>query len=149
MELLGVGLPELAFIVLIALILLGPKDMIAAGRTIGSTLRKIVTSPVWQTMRHTGEELQKLPTKLIREAGLEELQALQNEVQNEVKGVQSEVEEVARQIQPPDLKKAFDERQIFGPSASTSVAQPGVDLPPASPSSEPDTPSEPPAAPEA
>jgi Sec-independent protein translocase protein TatA len=149
MELLGVGLPELAFIVLIALILLGPKDMIAAGRTIGSTLRKIVTSPVWQTMRQTGEELQKLPTKLMREAGLEELQALQNEMQNEVKGVQSEVEEVTRQIQPPDLKKAFDERQVFGPSASISAAQPGADPQPASPSSEPDTPSEPPATPEA
>jgi hypothetical protein len=34
MEILGVGVPEMAFILLIALILLGPKDMIAAGRTL-------------------------------------------------------------------------------------------------------------------
>ena len=68
MEVLGVGLPELAFIVLIALILLGPKDMVAAGRTLGRMLRKLITSPTWQVMRHTGEELQKLPTKLMREA---------------------------------------------------------------------------------
>jgi len=40
MEILGVGVPELMFIVLIALILLGPKDMIEAGRTFGKVLRK-------------------------------------------------------------------------------------------------------------
>jgi len=138
MEVLGVGLPELAFIVLIALILLGPKDMVAAGRTLGRALRKFVTSPAWQVMRHTGEEIQKLPTKLMREAGLEELQGLQKEVQD-----------VTRQIQPPDLRKVFDERQIFGPSAATTEQKPPADPQPTPPSNEPGTPSKPPAAPEA
>ena len=142
MEILGVGPAELAFIVLIALILLGPKDMMAAGRTIGRTLRAFLTSPTWQAMRQTGEELQKLPTKLVREAGLEELEAMQNEVESEVK-------DMVRQIQPPDLKKVFDERQIFGPTESTSVAQPGPAPQPASPSNEPGAPSEPPTSPEA
>ena len=141
MELLGVGLPELAFVVLIALILLGPKDMIAAGRTIGRTLRAFLTSPIWQAMRHTGEELQKLPTKLVREAGLDELQAMQNEVQSEVK-------DVVRQIQPLDLRKAFDERQVFGPSASASTPVSTSDPKPATPLTQPDTSPEPPAAPE-
>jgi Sec-independent protein translocase protein TatA len=99
MEILGVGVPEIAFIVLIALILLGPKDMVAAGRTIGKFLRKFLTSPTWQAMRRTGEELQQLPTKLVREAGLEDLQ--------------KEVQSVTNQIKPLDLKKSFDEAQIF------------------------------------
>jgi sec-independent protein translocase protein TatB len=142
MEVLGVGPAELAFIVLIALILLGPKDMVVAGRTFGRFLRKFITSPTWQTMRHTGEELQKLPTKLMREAGLEELQAMQKEVQDVTR-------DVTRQIQPPGLRKAFDERQIFGPSVSTPAGQPGAAPQPASPSDEPGTPSEPPAAPDA
>ena len=72
MEILGVGPLELAFILVIALILLGPKDMIAAGRTFGKTLRKIVTSPAWKAVRTTGQELQQLPTRLMREAGLDE-----------------------------------------------------------------------------
>jgi Sec-independent protein translocase protein TatA len=142
MEVLGVGPAELAFIVLIALILLGPKDMIAAGRTLGRFLRKLITSPAWQNMRHTGEELQKLPTKLMREAGLEELQAMQNEVQNEVK-------DVVRQIQPPDLKKAFDERQVFGPSTPAFTPALNPEPKPASPLNQPETPSEPPSTPEA
>lgn len=108
MDILGVGVPELAFIVLIALILLGPKEMIAAGRTIGSTLRKFLTSPTWLAMRRTGEELQQLPTKLVREAGLEDLQ--------------KEVQGVTNQIKPFTLKNSFDEVQVFD-------SQPEVVLP--------------------
>jgi Sec-independent protein translocase protein TatA len=81
MEILGVGVPEMAFILLIALIVLGPKDMIEAGRTIGKTLRKIVTSPTWKAVRSTGRELQQLPTRLMREAGIdEELNAIEEQV---------------------------------------------------------------------
>lgn len=102
MEILGIGLPEIAFIVLIALILLGPKDMIAAGRTFGSTLRKFLTSPTWQAMRKTGEELQQLPTKLVREAGLDDLQ--------------KELSSVSNQIKPSEFTKTFNESQVFAPN---------------------------------
>jgi len=125
MEILGVGVPELAFIVLIALILLGPKDMIAAGRTIGSALRKFLTSPTWLAMRRTGEELQQLPTKLVREAGLEDLR-------NEVQGI-------SNQIKPLDMKKMFDERQIFDPTMSKSDSTNAV-TPPVLPAVEPPVP---------
>ena len=109
MEILGVGVPELAFIVLIALILLGPKDMVAAGRTIGKYLRKFLTSPTWMALRRTGDELQQLPTKLVREAGLEDLQR--------------EVQGVSNKIRPAlDPKKYFDEAQVF--SSNTDIVLP-------------------------
>lgn len=82
MEFLGVGPEELVFILLIALILLGPKDMMEAGRTLGKTLRKIVTSPTWKTLRSTGQELQKLPTRLMREAGIDELKEMEKELRD-------------------------------------------------------------------
>jgi Sec-independent protein translocase protein TatA len=81
MEILGVGLPEIGFIVILALILLGPKDMVKAGQTIGSFLRKLVMSPTWQAVRTTGKEIQALPTKLMRDAGLEELREMEKEIQ--------------------------------------------------------------------
>jgi len=74
MEFLGIGPLELLFVVIIALIVLGPKDMVRAGKTIGRTLRKIVTSPNWRAIQQTSRELRQLPNRLIREAGLEELQ---------------------------------------------------------------------------
>jgi uncharacterized protein YjiS (DUF1127 family) len=72
MEILGIGPLELFFILIIALIVLGPKDMVKAGRTIGRFLRSLVTSPTWRAVSRTSTELRNLPNKLIRDAGLEE-----------------------------------------------------------------------------
>ena len=72
MDILGIGPLELLFILIIALIVLGPKDMVKAGRTIGKFLRQIVTSPTWHAVTRTSTELRNLPNKLIRDAGLEE-----------------------------------------------------------------------------
>lgn len=72
MDILGIGPLELLFIVIIALIVLGPKDMAKAGKTIGRYLRKVVKSDAWQAVQHTTKELRSLPNKLIREAGMED-----------------------------------------------------------------------------
>jgi Sec-independent protein translocase protein TatA len=73
MEFLGIGPLELFFIVLIALIILGPKDMIKAGRTIGRTMRKIITSPNWRILQQASRDMKYLPDRLMREAGLEDI----------------------------------------------------------------------------
>ena len=73
MDILGIGIPELVFIVLIALIVLGPKDMQKAGDVIGKQLRKVVTSPEWRAVKDASKEAQALPNKWMREAGIEEL----------------------------------------------------------------------------
>ena len=72
MDILGIGPLELIFILIIALIVLGPSDMVKAGRTIGRFLRQVVTSPTWRAVTRTSDELRTLPNRLIREAGLEE-----------------------------------------------------------------------------
>jgi Sec-independent protein translocase protein TatA len=72
MEFLGIGPMELIFILILALIVLGPRDMVKTGRTAGRLLRQIVTSPMWRSIQQTSKEMRVLPTKLMREAGLEE-----------------------------------------------------------------------------
>src|SRR3990172_6244716 len=81
MEILGIGTPELVFIVIIALIVLGPKDMQKAGRTIGKWLRNIVTSDGWKVFQQTSRELRTLPNRLMRDAN-EELNHIGNELNN-------------------------------------------------------------------
>lgn len=76
MDILGIGPLEFVFILLIALIVLGPNDMVKAGRTLGRFLRKLVTSPGWQMVQQTSKDLRYLPNKLMREAGLEEIEEL-------------------------------------------------------------------------
>ena len=73
MEILGVGPLELLFILLIALIILGPGDMVKAGLTFGRFLRKIVSSPEWRTVQKASRELRYLPNRLMREANMEDL----------------------------------------------------------------------------
>jgi Sec-independent protein translocase protein TatA len=68
MDILGIGPLELIFILIIALIVLGPKDMVKAGRTLGKFLRQVVTSPTWRAVTRTSSELRTLPNKLIRDA---------------------------------------------------------------------------------
>jgi Sec-independent protein translocase protein TatA len=90
MEFLGIGPLELLFIFLIALIVLGPKDIVKTGRMVGRVLRKIVTSPQWRTINQTSKEIRNLPNRLIREAGLED------EVQ--------QIQELQKSL--PDMKQA-------------------------------------------
>ena len=63
MEILGIGPLELIFIFLIALIVLGPTDMVKAGRTLGRFMRRIVTSPGWRTLQQASREMRYLPNK--------------------------------------------------------------------------------------
>jgi len=73
MDIFGIGPLEILFILVIALIVMGPRDMAKAGRTIGRILRRIVTSSTWTTIQDASREIRYLPNKLMREAGLEEL----------------------------------------------------------------------------
>ena len=74
MEILGIGAPELIFVIIIALIVLGPKDMQKAGRTIGRWLNQLVRSEGWKAFQQTSREIRNLPTNLMREANMELLE---------------------------------------------------------------------------
>jgi sec-independent protein translocase protein TatB len=96
MDILGIGPMELVFIVIIALIVLGPKDMARAGRTIGKFLRDIVKSDTWRAIKTTTRELEHLPNRMMREAGLEdELKELNNFTRTIT------ASDLTRSIQPP------------------------------------------------
>jgi Sec-independent protein translocase protein TatA len=74
MEILGIGPLEFLLIVLLALIILGPKEMQKAGKSLGQSLNKLVKSEFWKDIQHTSENLRNLPTELMRGAELDELQ---------------------------------------------------------------------------
>ena len=114
MEILGVGWQELIFIFLIALIVLGPKDMQKAGRTIGRWLNQLVRSDGWRALQQTSRELRKLPTALMREANVdlqETEQAIRKGLDINPKGTASSADrrqapsnEPENTIQPPSTK---------------------------------------------
>jgi len=75
MDIFGIGASELVFIILIAIIVLGPKDMQKAGRTIGRLLNQLIRSDSWKVFQRTSNELRNLPRNLMREANTEMMEA--------------------------------------------------------------------------
>jgi len=107
MEILGIGINELIFIFIIALIVLGPRDMQKAGRTIGRWLRTIVTSDGWKVFQQTSRELRTLPNRLMRDAN-DELNQINNEIMGNPPGRPMDPN-------PPPRSQSFAENQIAPP----------------------------------
>jgi sec-independent protein translocase protein TatB len=86
MEILGIGASELIFILIIAIIFLGPKDMQKAGRTIGRWLNYFIRSDGWRALQRASQEIRRLPTHLMREANLDaaELREIDQEIRRTI-----------------------------------------------------------------
>jgi len=129
MDIFGIGPTELAFIILIALIVLGPKDMEKTARTIGRWLRDMTTSEGWRAFRDTSREIRNLPNRLMREANLEDLDKDVNKIGKEikeatdVKGFGTWANPSAARPKPPQSKPAPAE-EPDNTIASPSMASP-------------------------
>jgi len=136
MDILGIGPMELAFIVIIALIVLGPKDMAKTGRTIGRFMRDVVKSDTWKAIKTTTKELEHLPNRMMREAGLEDDFKELNNISRSVTAA-----DLTRTIRPPSLpadaeksKPVSPEDAAFIPDISqTAGSMPEPPGPPSSP----------------
>jgi sec-independent protein translocase protein TatB len=93
MEILGIGPLELLLIVFVILIVLGPKDLVKTTKTLGQGLNKLVKSDLWRDIRQTSEKVKNLPTELMREAELEEIQKSLQEPLNGLSDLQKTLQE--------------------------------------------------------
>ena len=131
MDILGIGPTELVFIFLIALILLGPKDMQKAGRTIGRWLRDFVSSDNWRAFRETSREIRNLPNRLMREANLEDIKDIASDVKKSADlrperfGAWSNPGKTEPRTSPPDAPSPEpSENQIAPPASPASEKDP-------------------------
>lgn len=76
MEILGIGPLELVVILVFGLIIFGPQDLEKAGKAFGRNLKKFIRSDTWMTINKTSQEIKTLPDRLIREAGMEDLEEM-------------------------------------------------------------------------
>jgi sec-independent protein translocase protein TatB len=119
MEILGIGAPELIFIVIIALIVLGPKDMQKAGKTIGRWLNDLVRSDGWKAFQQTSKEIRTLPNKLMREANMEMMEA-----EKDLRKVMDTTPKASASPSNPNLPRVQgSENTIQPPPAKTPEAE--------------------------
>ena len=87
MEILGIGPLEALFIILIALIAVGPKDVGKAARSAGRLLNELYRSEAWQNLSEASKSIRALPNRLAREASLVEFAQVQREMTEGVSSV--------------------------------------------------------------
>src|SRR3989304_1769806 len=121
MEFLGIGPLELMVIVLIAILVIGPRDIQKTARTLGRWLNALYRSEFWKTLQVTSSEVRNLPNKLAREAGLEQLREMQREVT-------AATAEIAEETEAPSLPEGLSAWRRPAPGDD---AQPPLDPLPA------------------
>lgn len=120
MEILGIGMPELIFVIIIALIVLGPRDMQKAGRTIGKFLRNLITSDGWKVFQQTSRELRTLPNKLMREAN-DELDKINKDITKDINASVSDPKLSGPSNAPP-RSQPYSTAPIQARQAENSIA---------------------------
>jgi len=80
-EIFGIGPLEVLLVVLLALVLFGPKDIARNTRSAGRFLSRLYKSEGWRTMVEASGALRNLPNRLAREAELEELDSVRRQLE--------------------------------------------------------------------
>jgi Sec-independent protein translocase protein TatA len=88
MNLFGIGPLELILILLIALIVLGPQDMIKTGKRLGTGLRKLFNSDLWQQFKGGLSEVRSMSQKVFRDP----------QIENDIQKVTSEIYQIKGSI---------------------------------------------------
>jgi Sec-independent protein translocase protein TatA len=94
MDFLGVGPLELIFVLIIALLIIGPKDIGKTARTIGKFLNRLYKSDEWRALTEASRTIRTLPNRLAREAELEEL----NDIKDSFKGASKELKDTRDEL---------------------------------------------------
>jgi sec-independent protein translocase protein TatB len=116
--LFDIGWPELMLIGMVALMVIGPKDLPRALRVAGFWVRKA---------RTLSREFQSSIDQMIREAELEEVReelkkATEFDLEKEIRSTVDPTGELAESIKPPDLPDYFEERGTTTPAVTEDAA---------------------------
>lgn len=107
MEILGIGPMELLLVLVILLVVVGPRNLSKSARDIGRFLNRMYRSDTWRMMTEASRTLRNLPNQLAREAALEELDATQKEMLKAGREIRSQTNDLKEGMsawveQPPD-----------------------------------------------
>jgi sec-independent protein translocase protein TatB len=96
MDIFGIGPLEFLFVLILILLVAGPKDIGKGARALGRGLNRLYRSANYQMVRRVSQEIRNLPARLAEEAQLEELKEVAQ--LKELKEAEAEVKAAARDI---------------------------------------------------
>lgn len=98
MEFLGISPVELIAILVILFLVMGPQDLVKIGGTLGRALRSLRTSDTWRAVQDASRQLRDLPDSLAKQAGIEEIEKLQQDLKSDLKEQKKALDDIDRQI---------------------------------------------------
>lgn len=102
MNFLNLGIGEVLFILVLALIIFGPGNLVKAARDIGVFFRKVTKSPYWQEVWATRRELSELPKIIAKEAQINEtLSDLDRETRGMKSSLSASVADFIKEVEQP------------------------------------------------
>jgi Sec-independent protein translocase protein TatA len=144
MNFFNLGIPEIIFIIIIALIIFGPGNMVKTAKEAGTFIRKVTKSPYWKEVWATRRELNELPKMLAKEAQLDEtIKDLNKETKEITSSVASTVSEFIKEVDEPVKKSSASAKESAAPpnaavqtaESKATAAEPAADKPAADVSS--------------
>ena len=91
MRILNIGIREVILLLLIMLILFGPKQMQENARKLAQTIRRFVRSDAWRTFLGMYDDVNAIKDEVIRESGI-------REVQDSLRGVNRELSSIDKDL---------------------------------------------------
>ncbi len=128
MNFLNLGLPEVIFIIILALIIFGPNNLVKSAKDAGEFLRKATKSPYWQEVWATKRELDELPRMLAKEANLNEtMRDLDNSVKNTSGAANTLVTEFLKEVNQNTINepKNIETKNVINPDTQGSKPNDG------------------------
>jgi sec-independent protein translocase protein TatB len=132
MQIFNIGPVELILILLIMFILLGPEGMLKTARQIGKWIRELIHSPIWRDIMGYSREIRDLPTKIVRESGLDEdleeirrsTQEVNDDINNSVKEANKEIEQSLKEAGSVDIRISPTPPPASRPTTAMGAATP-------------------------
>jgi sec-independent protein translocase protein TatB len=130
MDVFGIGILELVFILIIAMIVVGPRDLGKVGRQVGRFLNRMYKSESWRMLNDASRTLRNLPNRLAREAALDELDSVRDSIKDTGRMIQGEMQTLDKSLDawtpsttPP--AKQSDQKPAESPEATSKDSKEG------------------------
>ncbi len=94
MNFLNIGIPEIFLLLVLALLVLGPEKLKQTLTGLARKLNRLVRSDQWRTASSVYRDIRQYPSKILKEAQLEEVQKqldeLNRKTEQELREIQSD-----------------------------------------------------------
>jgi sec-independent protein translocase protein TatB len=129
MDILGIGWLELVFILIIAMIVVGPRDLGKVGKQIGHFLNRVYKSENWKMFNDASRTLRNLPNRLAREAALEDLDSIRDSLKDTGQKIKGKMDDFNSSLESwtPALVPPKNEPEQSADDKTETPAQPATE----------------------